>query len=78
MIAHVTNLQVGEFVHTLGDAHIYLNHVDQVNEQLTRKPYKLPTLRFRRQVSSIFPFTYEDIEIVNYQAHPNIKGEVSV
>jgi thymidylate synthase len=78
MIAHVTNLQVGEFVHTLGDAHIYLNHVDQVNEQLTRKPYKLPTLRFRRQVSSIFDFTYEDIEIVNYQAHPHIKGEVSV
>lgn len=78
MIAHVTDLQVGEFIHTLGDAHIYLNHLEQVNEQLTRKPYKLPELRFKRKVASIFDFKYEDIEIVNYQAHPHIKGVVSV
>ena len=78
MIAHVTHLDVGEFVHTLGDAHIYLNHLDQINEQLKRKPYPLPQLRFKRQVSSIFDFKYEDIEVVNYQAHPHIKGEVSV
>lgn len=78
MIAHVTGLQVGEFIHTLGDAHIYRNHVNQVKEQLTRTPYPLPTLRFRRHVSSIFDFDYADIEVVNYQAHPHIKGVVSV
>lgn len=78
MIAHVTGLEAGEFVHTLGDAHIYLNHVKQVKEQLTRKPYKLPTLRFRRQVPSVFDFVYEDIEVIDYQAHPHIKGVVSI
>lgn len=78
MIAHVTGLEAGEFVHTLGDAHLYLNHLDQVNEQLTRDPYPLPTLKLNPDVTSIFDFQYDDIEIVNYKAHPHIKGRVSV
>lgn len=78
MIAHVTGLKPGEFVHTLGDAHLYLNHLEQVNEQLQREPYPLPTLKLNPDVRSIFDFTYEDIEIVNYRAHPHIKGRVSV
>lgn len=78
MIAHVTGLGVGEFIHTLGDAHIYLNHIEQVQTQLTRTPYALPQLQLNPDVQSIFDFQYEDIEIVNYQAHPHIKGEVSV
>jgi len=78
MIAHVTGLKPGEFIHTLGDAHLYLNHLEQVKEQLTREPLPLPTLKLNPAVRSIDDFTYEDIEFVNYQAHPHIKGEVSV
>jgi thymidylate synthase len=78
MIAHVTGLEPGDFIHTLGDAHLYLNHREQVQTQLTRAPFPLPTLRLNPAVQSIFAFRYEDIEILNYQAHPHIKGAVSV
>jgi thymidylate synthase len=78
MIAQVTGLRPGEFIHTLGDAHIYNNHLEQVKLQLTRQPYPLPTLRLNPDVKSIFDFKFEDFEIVNYQAHPHIKGEISV
>jgi thymidylate synthase len=78
MMAQVTGLRPGEFIHTLGDAHIYNNHLEQVKLQLTRQPYPLPTLRLNPDVKSIFDFKFEDFEIVNYQAHPHIKGEISV
>jgi thymidylate synthase len=78
MIAQVTGLQVGDFVHTLGDAHLYLNHIDQAKLQLTREPYKLPTLQLNPQIKDIFDFTYDDIKIENYQCHPHIKADVSV
>ncbi|MCO7176247.1 thymidylate synthase [Sporolactobacillus kofuensis] len=78
MIAHVTGLKVGEFIHTLGDAHIYLNHLDQVKKQLEREPRKLPTLKIKRQVASLFDFEYEDFEFMDYHPYPAIKGEVSV
>jgi thymidylate synthase len=78
MVAHVTNLAPGEFVHTIGDAHLYLNHVEQVKLQLTREPKPLPKLQLNPEVTSIFDFTFDDIEIVGYEAHPHIKGEVAV
>lgn len=78
MVAQVTGLQVGDFVHTIGDAHIYLNHLEQVQEQLKRTPFPLPKLRLNPAVDSIFDFTYDDFSIIGYQAHPHIKGEVSV
>ncbi len=78
MIAQVTGLKPGEFVHTLGDAHLYLNHIDQAREQLTRKPYALPTMRLNRDVTSIFDFKYEDFALENYRAHPTIKAEIAV
>lgn len=78
MVAHVTGLAPGEFIHTLGDAHIYLNHIEQVKLQLTRQPYPLPEVRLNRDVRDIRDFRYEDIELVNYVAHPHIKGEISV
>jgi thymidylate synthase len=78
MIAHVCNLEVGDFVHTFGDAHIYNNHIDQINLQLSRKPRKLPSLKIKRKVESIFDFKFEDFEILNYDPHPHIKGLVSV
>ncbi len=78
MMAQVTGLQPGEFVHTLGDAHIYLNHIDQVKLQLTRKPYPLPTMRLNPEKKNIFNFVYEDFTLENYQAHPHIRGEISV
>lgn len=78
MIAHVTGLQVGDFIHTLGDAHIYLNHLDQVRLQITRDPRPLPKLVIHRQVDNLFDFKYEDFSIVDYHPHPHIKGEVSV
>jgi thymidylate synthase len=78
MVAHVTGLEPGEFIHTLGDAHLYVNHIEPVQEQLTRTPFPLPTLRLNPRVQSIFDFCFEDIEIVNYQAHPHIKGTVAV
>jgi thymidylate synthase len=78
MVAQVTGLGVGDFVHTLGDAHIYLNHLEQVKEQLKRKPFPLPKIKLNPEISSIFDFKYEDISIINYESHPHIKGEVSV
>ncbi|QUE87824.1 thymidylate synthase [Exiguobacterium alkaliphilum] len=78
MVAHVTGLEVGDFVHTLGDAHIYHNHLEQVNLQLTREPRPLPQLKIVRDVTSIEDFRFEDFEIVDYDPHPHIKGAVSV
>ena len=78
MMAHVTGLKAGEFVHTLGDAHIYLNHLEQINEQLSRTPYPLPRLVMKRDVKAIDEFRYEDFEIVNYQTHPHISAPVAV
>ena len=78
MIAHVCELDVGDFVHTFGDAHIYSNHTEQIELQLSRKPRKLPTLNIKRKVDSIFDFKFEDFEIINYDPHPHIKGKVSI
>ena len=78
MIAHVCKLDVGDFVHTFGDAHIYNNHIDQIQLQLSRSPRKLPKLNIKRIVNSIFDFRFEDFEILNYNPHPHIKGKVSV
>ena len=78
MVAQVTGLKPGEFVHTLGDAHLYLNHLDQAREQLTRKPYALPTMRLNASVNDIFAFQYEDFKLENYQAHPTIRAEIAV
>jgi thymidylate synthase len=78
MVAQVTGLKPGDFVHTFGDAHIYNNHLDQVRLQLSREPYPLPQMKLNPTVKSIFDFKYEDFELVGYQAHPHIKGEVSV
>ena len=78
MVAHVTGLEPGEFIHTIGDGHLYVNHIEQVQEQLTRTPYPLPTLRLNPDIQELFDFRFEDIEIVNYQAHPHIKGSVAV
>ena len=78
MMAQVTGLQPGDFVHTLGDGHIYLNHLEQVKLQLTREPFPLPQMKINPDVKNIFDFKFEDFELVNYQAHPHIKGEVAV
>lgn len=78
MMAQVCGLKPGKFVHTLGDAHIYLNHIDQIKEQLTREPYPQPSMRLNPDVKDIFSFKYEDFELVNYVAWPHIKGEVAV
>jgi thymidylate synthase len=78
MMAQVTGLKPGDFVHTLGDAHIYLNHMDQVRLQLSREPYPLPQMKMNLDKKNIFDFVFEDFELVNYQAHPHIKGEISV
>ncbi|WP_353855485.1 thymidylate synthase [Bacillus sp. Bos-x628] len=78
MIAKVTNLEPGEFIHTLGDAHIYQNHLPQVKMQLEREERTLPKLRITRDVKSIFDFTFDDFVLENYNPHPHIKGEVSV
>ena len=78
MVAHVSGLEVGEFIHTLGDAHIYANHFAQAREQLSRKPFALPKLHIKRQVASIDDFQFEDFEIQNYQAHPHIAAPVAV
>ena len=78
MMAQVTGLKAGEFVHTLGDAHIYLNHLDQVHLQLTREPRPLPTMQLNSKVKDIFSFQYEDFTLLNYNPHPHIAGVVSV
>lgn len=78
MIAQVTGLKPGEFIHTLGDAHIYRNHFDQVRLQLTRQPRPLPVMKLNPQVTGLFDFRYEDFTLEGYDPHPHIKGEVSV
>lgn len=78
MMAQVTGLLPGDFVHTFGDVHIYSNHLEQVNLQLTREPFPLPTMKINPEVKNIFDFKFEDFELVNYQAHPHIKGDVAV
>jgi thymidylate synthase len=78
MVAQVCGIQPGEFVHTFGDVHLYLNHVEQARLQLAREPYPLPQMQINPGVNSIFEFQFEDFELLNYQAHPRIKAEVSV
>lgn len=78
MVAQVTGHEPGEFIHTLGDAHIYLNHVEQVKLQLTREPRPLPRMRLNPDVRDLFDFRYEDFELVGYDPHPPIRGEVAV
>jgi thymidylate synthase len=78
MIAQVCDLEPGDFVHTLGDTHLYQNHLDKARIQLDREPFPLPAMRINPDVKSIFGFQYEDFQLENYQAHPHIKAEVSV
>lgn len=78
MIAQVCGLQPGEFVHTFGDAHLYLNHLEQVDEQLSRKPLPLPVMKINPEVTSIFDFKYEDFELIGYESHPAIKAPIAV
>lgn len=78
MIAQVTGLEVGDFVHTLGDAHLYSNHFEQVKEQLSRSPYALPSLKLNPDIKKIEDFRFEDIEIVHYQSHEAIKAPIAV
>jgi len=78
MMAQVCGLKPGEFVHTLGDAHIYLNHMDQVKLQLSREPYPLPQMKINPDIKNIFDFRFEDFELAGYQAHPHIPGAVAV
>ena len=78
MVAQVTGYQVGEFVHTFGDVHLYNNHIEQAQEQLRRTPYSLPIMRINPDVQSIFDFVYEDFELINYQCHDHISAPVAV
>ncbi len=78
MVAQVTGLRPGEFIHTLGDAHIYLNHLEQARLQMTRSPYPLPVMKLNPARKNIDDFVYEDFQLENYQAHPHIRGEISV
>ena len=78
MVAQVCDLEPGDFIHTFGDVHLYNNHQDQVDLQLTREPKPLPTMKLNPEIKSIFDFTFEDFELVNYEYHPHIKGAVSV
>jgi len=78
MVAQVCDLQPGDFVHTLGDAHLYSNHLEQAKEQLSRKPFALPVMKINPHVQSIFDFKFDDFELLGYQAHPHIKASVAV
>jgi thymidylate synthase len=78
MMAQVTNLQPGEFIHTFGDVHLYLNHIEQADEQLRREPRPLPAMALNRAVPSIFNFTYADFTLTGYHPHPAIKAPVAV
>ena len=78
MIARVTGLAPGEFVHTLGDAHLYLNHLEQADLQLKREPLPLPQMKINPEVNNIFDFHYEDFELVGYQSHPSIAAPTAV
>jgi thymidylate synthase len=78
MIAQVCDLEPGEFIHSFGDVHIYNNHMEQVNLQLTRKPFPLPAMKLNPAIKNIFDFNFEDFTLENYQAHPAIKAPVAV
>jgi thymidylate synthase len=78
MVAQVCGLEPGDFVHTFGDAHLYSNHMDQVNEQLSRETLPLPTMKINPAVKDIFDFTFDDFEVVDYQCHPHIKAPVAI
>jgi thymidylate synthase len=78
MVAQVCDLEVGDFVHTFGDAHLYSNHIEQANLQLSRELRPLPTMKINPEVKDIFGFKYEDFELLNYDPHPHIKGAVAV
>ena len=78
MVAQVCGLELGEFVHTFGDVHIYSNHLDQVNLQLKRKPKKLPKIKINKAIKDIFEFTFDDFELIDYNPHPGIKAAVSI
>jgi len=78
MIAQVTGLKAGELVHTLGDAHLYLNHLEQVDTQLSRKPLPLPEMKINKNVKSIFDFVFDDFELVNYETHPGISAPIAI
>ena len=78
MMAQVTNLAPGEFIHTLGDAHLYSNHLEQTQEQLSRKPFPLPVLKLNPDINNLFDFSFEDFELVGYESHPHIKAPVAV
>ena len=78
MMAQVTGLQAGEFIHTFGDVHLYSNHMEQAKLQLSRKPYPLPTMKINPDVKDLFDFKYEDFTLENYQHHPAIKAPVAV
>ena len=78
MVAQVCNLEVGDFIHTLGDAHLYSNHMEQTDLQLSREPYALPTMKINPKINSIFDFSIDDFELEGYESHPHIKGLVAV
>lgn len=78
MVAQICGLEVGNFIHTLGDAHIYSNHIEQVKLQLTREPYPLPRMELNPDIDNIFNFSFDDFKLVDYQYHPHIKGKVAV
>ncbi len=78
MMAQVCDLEPGDFVHTFGDAHLYLNHLEQVDTQLAREPFAKPTMKINPEVKDIFAFKFEDFELVDYQAHPHIKAPVAI
>ncbi|MBK9314107.1 MAG: thymidylate synthase [Acidobacteria bacterium] len=78
MVAQVCNFEPGEFIHTFGDAHLYLNHIDQAGLQLEREPYPLPRMKLNPAIKDIFEFTYEDFELIDYRSHPHIKAKVAV
>ena len=78
MVAQVTNLAVGDFVHTFGDAHLYSNHLEQVDLQLSREPFPLPTMKINADVKDIFAFTFDDFELQNYECHPSISAPIAV
>ncbi len=78
MMAQVLNLEAGDFIHSFGDAHIYNNHIEQMKLQINRKPYQLPKMKINPEVKNLFAFTFDDFELIDYQAHPHIKGVVAV
>jgi thymidylate synthase len=78
MVAQVTGLQAGEFIHTLGDAHLYANHLEQADEQIARRPGPLPVMRINPDITDIFAFTFDDFELVGYEAQPHIAAPIAV